>query len=81
MNERIGQLAEQAALLGPNSRVGNSHEATERFAKLIVEECIHIVNNLSPGYNDYRNQIENAFRRDCVVEIQRRFGMQEIDNG
>ena len=44
MNERIGQLAEQAGLLGPSSRVGNSHEATEKFAQLIVKECITIVN-------------------------------------
>ena len=40
MNERIKQLAEQAALLGPSSRVGNAHEATEKFAELIVQECI-----------------------------------------
>ena len=39
MNERIGQLAEQAGLLGPSSRVGNSHQATEKFAELIVREC------------------------------------------
>jgi len=40
MNERIGQLAEQAGLLGTSSRVGNSHQATERFAELIVRECM-----------------------------------------
>ena len=39
MNERIKELAEQAALLGPSSRVGNAHEATEKFAELIVKEC------------------------------------------
>ena len=39
MNEQIGQLAEQAGLLGPTSRIGNSHEATEKFAELIVKEC------------------------------------------
>jgi len=43
MNERIGQLAEQAGLLGPTSRVGNSHEATEKFAELLIKECIEIV--------------------------------------
>ena len=42
MNERIKQLAEQAALLGPSSRVGNAHEATEKFAELIVRECAKI---------------------------------------
>jgi hypothetical protein len=39
MNERIGQLAEQAGLLGPSSRIGNAHEAAEKFAELIVQEC------------------------------------------
>jgi 6-phosphogluconate dehydrogenase len=42
MNERIKELAEQAALLGPSSRVGNAHEATEKFAELIVRECAKI---------------------------------------
>jgi hypothetical protein len=40
MNDRIGKLAEQAGLLGPSSRVGNSHEAAEKFAELIVRECM-----------------------------------------
>jgi hypothetical protein len=42
MNKRIGELAEQAALLGPGSRIGNAHEATEKFAQLILKECITI---------------------------------------
>jgi len=42
MNERIGKLAEQAGLLGPSSRIGNSHEATDRFAQLIVAECTRL---------------------------------------
>jgi hypothetical protein len=43
MNERIGQLAEQAGLLGPSSRVGNSHQATEKFAELIIRECASVI--------------------------------------
>ena len=39
MNEKIQELAEQAALLGPSSRIGNAHEATEKFAELIIKEC------------------------------------------
>jgi hypothetical protein len=50
MNKRIGQLAEQAGLLGPSSRVGNSHEATEKFVQLIVEECATVIErNLFQG--------------------------------
>jgi hypothetical protein len=42
MNQRIRELAEQAGLVGPSSRVGNSHEATEKFAELIVRECANV---------------------------------------
>lgn len=48
----------------------------EKFAELIVRECISTVENLSPGYDDYRNQIEDAFRRDCVEEIKHKFGVE-----
>ena len=49
----------------------------EQFAKLIVQECVKVVENLSPGYQDYRDQIEDAFRRDCVQEIKQHFGVEE----
>jgi len=48
-----------------------------KFAELIVRECVAIVENLSPGYNDYRNQIEDAFRGDCVGKIREHFGVEE----
>jgi hypothetical protein len=48
----------------------------QKFAELIVAECINTVENLSPGYEDYRNQIEDAFRRDCAVEIREHFGVE-----
>jgi hypothetical protein len=50
MNERIKQLAEQAALLGPSSRVGNAHEATEKFAELIVRECMGLCYRIDTEY-------------------------------
>jgi len=48
-----------------------------KFAELIVRECIGIVEGISPGYKDYRDQIEDAFRRDCVEEIKQHFGVEE----
>jgi len=48
-----------------------------KFAELIVWECIGIVEGISPGYKDYRDQIEDAFRRDCVEEIKQHFGVEE----
>jgi len=40
MNEKLQELAEHAKLLGPGSRIGNAHEAAEKFAELIIQECI-----------------------------------------
>ena len=39
MNEKILEIAEQAGLLGPSSRISNSHDAAVEFGKLIIEEC------------------------------------------
>jgi len=53
-----------------------SHVRLQAFAELIVRECVSTVENLSPGYQDYRNQIEDAFRRDCVEQIREHFGVE-----
>ena len=64
MNERIGQLAEQAGLLGPTSRVGNSHEATEKFARLIVRECT----NIADEYDGAGSTIVSRIKKHFEVE-------------
>lgn len=67
MNERIGQLAEQAGLLGPSSRIGNAHEAAEKFAELIVQECISAVEDTNDRH-----------RRDYfAAKIREHFGIEE----
>ena len=71
MNERLKELADQAL------KECDVLNALNRFAELIVGECISTVENISPGYEDYRNQIEDAFRRECVAEIKHKFGVQE----
>jgi hypothetical protein len=75
MSERIRELIKQVGtdVSGKWMNVDNS----EKFAELIVRECVDIVKNLSPGYEDYRDQIEDAFRRDCVEEIKQHFGVEE----
>ena len=52
------------------------HFNLQNYTELIVRECLSIIENLSPGYNDYRDQIEDAFRRDCIEEIKERFGVE-----
>ena len=82
MNQRIDQLWAQAldaAVPETYTRLSHSQvlKIKQVFAELIVAECIDIVENLSPGYKDYRDQIEDAFRRDCVIEIKEHFGVEE----
>ena len=67
MNEKIRELAEQAGLLGTSSRVGNAHEATEKFAELIVRECA-----------DYANWYQaNSQYTDIAKAIREHFGVRE----
>ena len=79
MNERIKELAEQAGYKHPDA-VGMCEDYAyfdhEKFAELIVRECVGIVEGISPGYKDYRDQIEDAFRRDCMEEIKQHFGVE-----
>jgi hypothetical protein len=81
MNERIKELAEQAELIeivdDAYQERGTWQPFVEKFAELIVKECTKVVENLSPGYDDYRNQIEDAFRRDCVEQMKQHFGVKE----
>ena len=85
MNERIKALLLNARNMFVNGvtesnnkiYIHGSEENLEKFAELIVKECVGVVENLSPGYEDYRNQIEDAFRRDCVEQIKQHFGVEE----
>ena len=74
MNQKIKELMQQAGTDTSGKWMGVDH--AEKFAELIVRECIDVVENLSPGYKDYRDQIEDAFRRDCVIEIKKHFGVE-----
>jgi len=70
MNQQIKELALEC--YNPYSNFDH-----EKFAKLIVQRCVTIVEGIEPGYKDYRDQIEDAFRRDCVAEIKHKFGVEE----
>jgi hypothetical protein len=79
MNNRIEELAEQAALLGPNSRIGNSHEAADKFAELIVRECIEIVDKV---YDEQTGKGGKLCSRDTpyqeiINEIEDHFGVEK----
>jgi hypothetical protein len=52
----------------------------EKFAELIVKECVGVVDKIVPpgyaDYPDYRDQIEQSFRRECAIEIKKHFGVE-----
>jgi|694.fasta_scaffold10865_26 hypothetical protein len=80
MNERIRELADEAAKYSavmalPTGQSGNEL-FVEKFAELIVRECVDIVSKVPNGYRDYRNQIEDAMRGDCLQAIQEHFGVE-----
>jgi hypothetical protein len=54
----------------------NWQTVADEFALLIVGECVDIVSKVPNGYRDYRNQIEDAMRGDCLQAIQEHFGVE-----
>lgn len=80
MNERLHKISHETDVwCDQNWYKDDSYDLRweEKFAELIISECIGIVENLSPGYADYRNQIEDAFRIDCVEKMKTHFGVKE----
>jgi hypothetical protein len=45
----------------------------ERFAELMAQEFIGIVENCPPWYGDYRDQIDDAFRNHLVSKMKYHF--------
>ena len=67
MNEKLQELAEQAKLLGPGSRIGNAHEAAEKFAELIVNECANLF-SLTFTDEQYQRRIDKTIRKHFGLE-------------
>ena len=74
MNQRIRQLAEQAAKHYP--AIESSGEFwtfdKEKFAELVVRECIGVVNRRYMGDN---NREDMEVRR-CVEDLKKHFGVE-----
>ena len=63
MNERIKQLVEQAFIITTDGKIGHvNNYMVEKFAQLIVRECIQAVDNVG-GYNEefHMNAIKEHF--------------------
>ena len=71
MNERIRELAEQASHQSPDGypvTIPYSKDFAEKFAELIVKECIDTVSDCS---------VEYCTRPQIVSEIKQHFGVEE----
>ncbi len=75
MNERIRELWAQCVVNHTKDPM-NWQTVADEFALLIVGECVDIVSKVPNGYRDYRNQIEDAMRGDCLQAIQEHFGVE-----
>ena len=85
MNERIKQLADEAGLKYHNWITNESNindgdfkyprlEDYEKFAKLIVRECVGVVE----GGHFLHDQAPTAlFAKECSGEIKKHFGVEE----
>jgi len=72
MNERLQEFAKQAGL--DTSTPEFSHMSfQERFAELIVRECVAICQDVD-GEED---SMARCGRQDCAVEIREHFGVKE----
>jgi hypothetical protein len=73
MSELIVELASRA---GYDPEVfAICRPGMEKFALEIVRECIRIIDNEQPGYQDYRSQIEVMMRNDCAKALEYKFGL------
>ena len=75
MNQRIKQLEQQCWSHRVEGALvdGQLHFDTEKFAQLIIRECVAICQDI----NGEDNIDAKSGRQDCAVEIQEHFGVEE----
>lgn len=69
MNKRIRELAHEAGL--PTYNPDGIPTKLEKFAELIVQECVEVCNS-RVGNSDY-----NTGRMHCASDLKEHFGVEE----
>ena len=87
MNEQIRQFAEQAGLEFDDGLVlesepiyYTSQKDLEKFAELIVRECVSVINTEAAAEHEDDNEIERAWKMGtefAVYQIKQHFGVEE----
>ena len=78
MNERIQELAEQCyehdqSWTGVGQRIFNK----EKFAELIVRECVNRVTSKANGWGDMTGFAIKESILDCANDLKQHFGVEE----
>jgi hypothetical protein len=75
MNERIKELAKQSL---PEFYLTNCPSALEKFAELIVQECMNIVSNQTTldTNEDFREGFNHGLKY-AWTDIRKHFGVEE----
>ena len=74
MNERIQQLAEQAGWDNHHSKFDTR---IEKFAELIVQECVNRVTTKANGWGDMTGFAIKESILDCAKDLKEHFGVEE----
>jgi len=77
MNPRIQLLAEQAGIYKLNLSDETEYWIMEKFAQLIVQECMQVVHN---GINNATDWDSSSWDQCCenrMYAIQKHFGVEE----
>ncbi len=78
VNPKIRELAKESGCTIDKLGFGEGH--LEKFAELIVRECITVIENKMPDFTckeDYENLIRKAGRMDAIDEIEQHFGVEQ----
>lgn len=84
MNERIKELSKEAFEYALSQRPGSDEFQpiwTEKFAELIVKECVQTLRDNTPVLDESESEEDwdrgyDQAMRDCVHHIQEHFGVE-----
>ena len=77
MNERIKELMEQAGLYDFVIESMGINEEMEKFAELIVRECVDRVTSKANGWGDMTGFAIKESILDCAKDLKEHFGVEE----
>jgi hypothetical protein len=78
MNERLEKLAEQAGIFRPKEFYQHIDALQlEKFAELIVRECVDRVTSKANGWGDMTGFAIKESILDCAKDLKEHFGVEE----